>query len=83
MKKRKNWGEKMFKYRVRIETGKDVQNFIKISESLPFEIKLENESGTKQGNAKTLLNVVDTIEWEEVYIISETDTYAAFKDFII
>ena len=37
----------MFKYRIRIDTGSDVANIVRIAEKLPYEITIENENGTR------------------------------------
>lgn len=76
----------MFKYKVAIETKTDVMSFVQIAESLAakgIEVRLENEDGTKHGNAATLLNVCETIAWDDVYIISESDIYTPFQKYII
>lgn len=73
----------MYKYRVRIDTGTDIKNFVATAENLPFDIFLENENGTKRGNAKTLLNVVDAISYRKIYILSDNEIYTPFRDFII
>lgn len=73
----------MFKYQVRIDTGTDVANFVRIAESLHYEITIENGDGTKRGNAKTLLNVVDAMIYDKIYVISDNDMYTPFRDFIL
>lgn len=73
----------MYKYRVRIDTGTDIKNFIAIAEKLPFDIFIENENGAKRGNAKTLLNVVDAMTYRKIYILSDNEIYTPFRDFII
>ena len=73
----------MYKYRVRIDTGNDIKNFVATAEKLPFDVFLENENGTKRGNAKTLLNVVDAMSYHKIYILSDNEIYTPFRDFII
>ena len=73
----------MYKYRVRIDTGKDIINFVATAEKLKFDVFLENENGTKRGNAKTLLNVVDAITYRKIYILSDHEIYTPFRNFII
>jgi hypothetical protein len=73
----------MFKYQVRIDTGTDVANFVRIAESLSYEITIENGDGTKRGNAKTLLNVIDAMTYDKIYVISDNDMYTPFRDFIL
>lgn len=73
----------MYKYRVRIDTGTDIKNFVATAEKLPFDIFIENENGAKRGNAKTLLNVVDAMTYRKIYILSDNEIYTPFRNFII
>lgn len=73
----------MYKYRVRIDTGKDIRDFVAAAERLKFDVFLENENGTKRGNAKTLLNVVDAMSYHKIYILSDNEIYTPFRNFII
>lgn len=75
-----------YRYKVSLETKTDIMNFVMIAESLAgksIEVLLENEDGTKHGNASTLLNVCETISWNDVYIVSSVDVYMLFQKFII
>lgn len=75
-----------YRYKVSLETKTDIMNFVMIAESLAgkgIEVLLENEDGTKHGNAATLLNVCETISWNDVYIVSSVDVYMLFRKFII
>ena len=73
----------MYKYRVRIDTGTDIKNFVATAEKLPFDVFIENENGAKRGNAKTLLNVVDAMTYRKIYILSDNEIYTPFRNFII
>lgn len=73
----------MFKYQVRLDTGTDIQEFVSIAELLPYDIAVENEDGMKRGNAKTLLNVLDALTYNKIYVMSEHDIYLPFRKFIM
>lgn len=73
----------MHKYRVCVDTKTAIRDFVAAAEKLPFVVRIENEDGKKQGNAKTLFNVVDSISWNKVYVVSDHDIYHHFRDFII
>ena len=73
----------MYKYQIRLDTKTDIKDVVETAEKLPFDIFIENENGTKRGNAKTLLNVVDAITYDKVYIISEHDIYTPFRGLIM
>lgn len=73
----------MFKYQIRLETTTDIKDFVKIAELLPYEIKVENEDGLKRGNAKTLLNVIDALTYNKIYVISDHDVYLPFRKYIM
>ena len=73
----------MYKYQIRLDTKTDIKEVVETAEHLPFDIFIENENGTKRGNAKTLLNVVDAITYDKVYILSEHDIYTSFRGLIM
>lgn len=76
----------MFRYKVRIDTKAEIMSFVAIAETLAnkgISVRLENEDGTRHGNASTLLNVCETIAWDDVYIISDSNVYMSFRNFII
>lgn len=73
----------MFKYQIRLETGTDIREFVEAAEQLPFEVNVENEDGMKRGNAKTLLNVIDAMTYNKIYVISDHDMYLPFRKFIM
>ena len=72
----------MYKYQIRLETKTDIQEFVKTAEQLPFDVAIENEDGQKRGNAKTLLNVIDALTYNKIYVISEHDMYLPFRKYI-
>ena len=78
-----SWGETMFKYQIRLETGTDIKEFVEAAEQLSFDIFVENENGMKRGNAKTLLNVVDAMTYNKIYVISDHDMFLPFRKFIM
>ena len=73
----------MFKYQIRLDTGTDIKEFVSIAELLPYDISVENEDGMKRGNAKTLLNVLDALTYNKIYVMSEHDIYLPFRKFIM
>ena len=73
----------MFKYQIRLETATDIREFVKIAELLPYEIRVENEDGLRRGNAKTLLNVINALTYNKIYVISDHDMYLPFKNYIM
>lgn len=72
----------MYKFRVRLDTATDVARFVAIAESLPYMVHIIDETGN-QGNAKTLFNVISSLQWKKVYIVSDEDIYTPFQNFII
>lgn len=76
----------MYKYKVELSTQTDLMNFTMRAEKLSAQgisVKMENEDGTRHGNATSLLNVVSTLSWNDVYIVSDHDVYMSFRQFII
>jgi hypothetical protein len=75
-----------FRYRVRLETLADVRLFLDIvaRNFNEFEVlMLTTASGDYAVNAKSIMGVIYSLEWDNLYLISEKEIYHLFKDFII
>lgn len=74
------------RYKISLETLADVRNFSKIVLK-NFDEKdalyLTNTSGDCIVNAKSVIGVIYSLEWDNLYLVSEKEVYHLFKDFII
>lgn len=69
------------KYKIRLDTMSDVNNFVKIATSYPGKITLtDGENFTVSG--KSLLGAMYTMEWDRIYCNSDKEIYHLIKDFI-
>lgn len=73
----------MHKYQIRLDTISDIRGIVSTAEKLPFDVRIENSDGTKRGNAKTLFNVLDAITYDTVYLVSDSEIFHQFRDYII
>lgn len=70
------------KYRIRLDTMTDVNQFVKIATQNPGKIMLtDGENFTVSG--KSLLGAMYTMEWDQVFCESENEIYRYIKDFIV
>ncbi len=71
----------MHKVKINLVTFKDVQEFIEIVTPLPGSIVLEDPDNGFKINAKSLLGAMASIEWDNIFVISDEDIYTAIKKF--
>lgn len=75
-----------YRYRVRLDTLADVRKFLEIvaQNFNEYEVlMLTTASGDYTVNAKSIMGVIYSLEWDNLYLISEKEIYHLFKDFII
>lgn len=70
----------MFKHKIELVTVKDIYEFVAIASSLHGEIRLVDGGGFCV-NGKSLLGATATLEWNELYCISENDIYQKIQKF--
>lgn len=75
-----------FRYKIALETLEDVKNFSKIVANNFSErdlLLLTTASGDYTVNAKSIIGVIYSLEWDNLYLLSEKEVFHLFKDFII
>ena len=72
----------MFKYKIELDTMANIQKFVNIATKLKGDIKLVDDNGYCV-NGKSLLGAISTIEWDDLYCISDRDIAREIKEFII
>lgn len=70
------------RYRIRLDTMSDVNNFVKMATTHPGKIMLsDGEHFTVSG--KSLLGAMYTMEWDQIFCESDHEIYHLIKDFIV
>lgn len=75
-----------FRYKISLETLADVKKFIKIITQNFSEnevLFLTDAYGNFSVNAKSVIGVLYSLEWDNLYLVSEKEVYHLFKDFIV
>ena len=69
------------KYKIRLDTLTDVNNFVKVATAYPGKITL-TDGDNFTVNGKSLLGAMYTMEWDQIYCTSDKEIYHLIKDFI-
>lgn len=77
-----NEENKVYRYKIRLDTYTDVTTFISIVSNYDAKITLTDGKGYTV-NAKSILAVLYTMEWNDLYIESSVDIYNSIKTFVI
>lgn len=75
-----------FRYKISLETLSDVKKFLNIVTDNFDEqdlLLLTTASRDFTVNAKSIIGVIYSLEWDNLYLISEKEAFDFFKDFII
>lgn len=70
------------KNKIRLDTMCDVNKFVNICASVQGEVHLTDKRHFRV-NAKSLLGVMYSLEFEEVWVESEEDIFNKISDFVI
>jgi len=70
----------MHKYQIELVTNADIVEFVNTATRADGAVKLVDGNGFCV-NGKSLLGVMATIEWNDLYCESENDIYADIKKF--
>lgn len=71
----------MHRVKINLVTFQDVQEFIAIVTPLSGNIFLEDPENGFKINAKSLLGAMASIEWDNIYVVSDEDVYTAISKF--
>lgn len=75
------------RYKIQLDTLTDVKKFLDIvtkEYSKPNDcLYLTNETGDYTVNAKSMMGIIYSLEWNNLFLISNKEVYNSFKDFII
>lgn len=70
----------MFHFPIALTTQSDMKEFVEIASSIKSDVYVK--SGKLVGNAKSLLNVLATIEWDDLTVESDEDISSKFIKFM-
>ena len=68
--------------KIRLDTQTDVNNFVSTVIGLPFSVTVTDNNGLRV-NAKSLLGMLYSLEFEELWCECQFDIYEIIKDFVI
>lgn len=69
------------KNKIRLETLADINDFVAIVSTVKEPVRLEDGTGFVV-NAKSLIGAMYTVEWDELWCVSEVDIYRKIEKFI-
>ena len=69
------------KYKIRLDTLTDVNNFVKMATQYPGKIILTDGENFSV-NGKSLLGAMYTVEWDQIYCVSDNEIFHLIKDFV-
>ena len=70
-------------YKIELDTLSKARKFQRIAESRDYPVKITSSEGYI-GNAKSLLNVMASLEWNDLYVTADNNScYRDFNEFII
>jgi hypothetical protein len=70
------------KVQIRLDTMRDVQDFVRIATKMEGAVHITDGAGLKV-SAKSLLGALYAMEFEELWCESENDIYRNIEDFIV
>ena len=70
------------RYKIKLESSKDICNFVQITCKLKSRITLTDPINNYRTNGKSLLGVLPTIEWDSIYCECEEDIFIYIRQFI-
>lgn len=76
----------MQKYKIELPKLNDVKDFVNIAQQFEPPIRITNKDFTYIGNAKSVLNVMASLEWDDLYVFVEEEIpnlYFLFDKYIV
>ena len=70
------------KAKIRLDTFSDIRKFVKITSKLQGRIYVTDGDGLT-ANAKSLLNMLPTLKYEELWCEAEKDIFFHIKEFVV
>ena len=70
-----------YKYEIRLDTLTEINEFVNTVNQYDEPVVLTDGMGFSV-NAKSILGAMYTIEWKNLYVLSDIDIYNAIKNFV-
>lgn len=71
-----------YNYPIELNTYSDILQFVETVNSIPTKYDVFVTSGKLVGNAKSLLNMMATVEWDGLQCQSDLDIYSLIKQWV-
>lgn len=71
-----------YNYPIELNTYQDILGFVTKTSSVSDNCEILVTSGKLVGNAKSLLNMLATVEWDELICQSDEDIYTLIKPWV-
>ena len=71
-----------YNYPIELNTYSDILQFVETINSIPTKYDVFVTSGKLVGNAKSLLNMMATVEWDGLQCQSDLDIYSLIKQWV-
>lgn len=63
----------MYKYRIRLDTLRDVADFVATINSVPYEVNLTNSDRKYVVSAKSMIGAIATADWRDTWVESDSE----------
>lgn len=70
------------KHEINLDTMSKINKFVAICSGLDCKVDLIDGNGYRI-SAKSLVGVLATVDWSQVFVVCEDDIYSHIKDFIV
>ena len=72
------------KYKVQLETLRDVADFVALVNSVPYEVNLTDREGKYKISGKSMIGAIATADWNDVWAESDSEElYNLIKQWVI
>lgn len=65
------------KQKIRLDTMTDIKKFVEVANRLPYKITLQDNDGHCV-SARSIIGALYSMEWSDIYCVSEADLSAYF-----
>lgn len=73
-----------YKYKVQLETLKDVIGFVSAVTSADYEVNLTNWDGKYTVSAKSMIGAIATMDWSDTWAVSDNEgLYNLVKKWVV
>ena len=74
---------KKYVYKIRLDTLTDVRNFVNLITASNLDSAELTDNNKYTINASSIMGVIYSLEWDNLFLVTTEDAYSLFKDYII